>query len=133
MQTIPLRELSIVFIPTAFLLAIMFRWQLKAWVGLYANFRMILQLLLVGYFLTYLFETTQPIVIVALVAVMIGVSTWIALRSFEEHKAKPLPYRSNLNWSPWANPAGDSDTICVGDAAMVRTKPSYSNCWNDLC
>ena len=32
MQTIPLRELSIVFIPTAFLLAIMFRWQLKAWV-----------------------------------------------------------------------------------------------------
>ncbi|HIB44316.1 MAG TPA: ABC transporter permease, partial [Nitrospina sp.] len=27
MQTIPLRELSIVFIPTAFLLAIMFRWQ----------------------------------------------------------------------------------------------------------
>ena len=50
---------------------------------------MILQLLLVGYFLTYLFETTQPIVIVALVAVMIGVSTWIALRSFEEHKSKP--------------------------------------------
>ena len=89
MQTIPLRELSIVFIPTAFLLAIMFRWQLKAWVGLYANFRMILQLLLVGYFLTYLFETTQPIVIVALVVVMIGISTWIALRSFEEHKAKP--------------------------------------------
>ena len=69
MQTIPLRELSIVFIPTAFLLAIMFRWQLKAWVGLYANFRMILQLLLVGYFLTYLFETTQPIIIIALVVV----------------------------------------------------------------
>ena len=32
MQTIPLQELSIVFIPTAFLLAIMFRWLLKAWV-----------------------------------------------------------------------------------------------------
>jgi len=91
MQTIPLRELSIAFIPTAFLLGIMFRWQLKAWIGLYANFRMILQLLLVGYFLTYLFETTQPIVIVVLVAVMIGVSTWIALRPFEEHKAKK-PY-----------------------------------------
>ena len=69
MQTIPLRELSIVFIPTAFLLAIMFRWQLKALVGLYANFRMILQLLLAGYFLTYLFETTRPIVIVVLVVV----------------------------------------------------------------
>lgn len=88
MQTIPLWELSIVFIPTAFLLAIMFHWQLKARVALYANFRMLLQLLLVGYFLTYVFETTQPIVIVVLVVVMIGVSTWIALRSFEEYDRK---------------------------------------------
>lgn len=88
MQTIPLRELSIVFIPTAFLLAIMFHWQLKAWIGLYANIRMLFQLLLVGYFLTYVFETTHPIVIVILVAVMIGVSAWIALRSFEEQKVK---------------------------------------------
>ena len=81
MQTIPFAELSLVFIPTVLLLAVMYRWQLKAWIGLYANARMLLQLLLVGYFLTYLFDTTQPLVIVALVAVMIGVSAWIALRS----------------------------------------------------
>ncbi|MBC8287611.1 MAG: ABC transporter permease [Nitrospinae bacterium] len=86
MQTIPLAELSIVFIPTIFLLAIMFHWRLKPWVGLYANARMLLQLLLVGYFLTYVFETTQPLVIVALVILMIAISSWIALRSFEEHK-----------------------------------------------
>jgi putative ABC transport system permease protein len=88
MQTIPLLELSIVFFPTAFLLAVMFHWKLKAWIALYANVRMLLQLLLVGHFLTYVFETTQPIVIVALVTVMIGVSAWIALRSFEERNAK---------------------------------------------
>ena len=51
MQTIPLRELSIVFIPTIYLLVIMCRWQLKAWVAVYANIRMIFQLLLAGYFL----------------------------------------------------------------------------------
>jgi len=88
MQTIQLPELSIVFLPTAFLLAIMFRWKLKAWVGLYANVRMLLQLLFVGFFLTYVFETTQPIVIVVLVIVMIGVSAWIALRSFEVCETK---------------------------------------------
>jgi putative ABC transport system permease protein len=88
MQTIQLPELSIIFIPTVFLLAVMFRWKLKAWVGLYANARMLLQLLLVGFFLTYIFETTQPMVIVALVVVMIGVSAWIALRSFEVREAK---------------------------------------------
>ena len=89
MQTIPLPELSIVFIPTVLMLFIMYRWKLKAWVGLYANFRMIVQLLLVGYFLTYLFETNEPIIIVGLVFVMIGVSTWIALRSFDNQKTKP--------------------------------------------
>jgi putative ABC transport system permease protein len=89
MQTIPLPELSIVFVPTVLMLFIMYRWKLKAWVGLYANLRMILQLLLVGYFLTYLFETNEPIIIVGLVFVMIGVSTWIALRSFDNQKTKP--------------------------------------------
>jgi putative ABC transport system permease protein len=89
MEIIPLRELGIVFIPTAFLLAIMLRWQLNAWVGLYANIRMLLQLLMVGYFLTYAFDSSEPIVIIVLVAIMIGVSSWIALRSFDEQKTKP--------------------------------------------
>ena len=88
MQTIPILELSLVFIPTIFLLAIMFRWQLKAFTGLYANIRMVLQLFLVGYFLTYVFETKEPVVIILLVGVMIGVSAWIAFRSFEEKDVK---------------------------------------------
>ena len=88
MQTIPILELSIVFIPTAFLLIVMFRWQLKAVTGLYANLRMLVQLLLVGYFLTYIFETNQPLVIVLLIVLMIAVSAWIALRSFDDKDIK---------------------------------------------
>ena len=89
MQTIPLRELSIMFIPTVYLLVIMYRWQLKAWVAVYANIRMIFQLLLAGDFLTYIFDTTQPVIIILLLVLMIGVATWIALRSFEGYEAKP--------------------------------------------
>ncbi len=88
MQTIPILELSIVFIPTIFLLGVMFRWRLKAFIGLYANVRMLLQLLLVGYFLTYIFETNQPVIIVFLIALMIAVSAWIALRSFDAKNVK---------------------------------------------
>ena len=88
MQTIPILELSIIFIPTAFLLVVMFRWQLKAFTGLYANVRMLLQLLLVGYFLTYVFETNQPLVIVLLIALMIAVSAWITLRSSKDKSVK---------------------------------------------
>ena len=86
MQTIPILELGIIFIPTAFLLVVMFRWQLKAFTGLYANIRMLVQLLFVGYFLNYVFKTNQPLVIVLLIALMIAVSAWIAFRLSEDKK-----------------------------------------------
>ena len=81
MQTIPILKLSLVFIPTALLLVVMFRWKLKAPTALYANIRMLLQLILVGYFLNYVFNTNQPMVIILVVALMIVVSAWISLRS----------------------------------------------------
>ncbi len=89
MQTIAFAELSIVFIPAALLLIVMYRWRLNAWNGLYANARMLIQLLLVGYLLTYAFETSYPGIIVALVTMMIVVSAWIAFRSFEVGGVRP--------------------------------------------
>jgi len=88
MQTIPIIELSLVFIPTIFLLAIIFRWGLKGSVGIYANIRMVLQLLLVGYILTYIFEVSQPLIIILVIILMIAVSAWIARRSIEEKSLK---------------------------------------------
>ena len=133
MQTIPLRELSIVFIPTAFLLAIMFHWQLKAWVGLYAN-------------VPYDSSATIGRLFSNLPLRDHATNCHRCFcgcndRGFYVDRAQivrgarsqTLPHRSNLNWSTWANPASDRDTTCVGDATMVRAKPSCSNCWNDLC
>ena len=88
MQTIPIIELSLVFIPTIFLLVIIFRWGIKGAVGIYANIRMVLQLLLVGYILTYVFEISQPIIIILVIILMVAVSAWIALRSIEEKSVK---------------------------------------------
>ena len=84
MQTIPIIELSLVFIPAVFLIVIMFRWGLKGFVGVYANARMVLQLLLVGYLLTYIFEIEQPTIIILVIILMVAVSAWIAIRSLEE-------------------------------------------------
>ena len=47
MKTIQLPELSIIIIPTVFLLVLIFRWQLKVCVGLNVSPRILLQLLLV--------------------------------------------------------------------------------------
>lgn len=80
LPTIPLSSLVVAFVPTLLLLIVMHRWSLGAGEALYANARMVIQLLAVGYVLTYVFETDEPGVIAAVVAVMIGVAAWIALR-----------------------------------------------------
>ncbi|MDH3686662.1 MAG: ABC transporter permease [Myxococcales bacterium] len=77
---IPLWKLLIAFAPTLGLLWVMHRWSLDARGALWANARMLVQLLAVGYVLTYVFETDHPWLIAGVVAVMVGVSAWIALR-----------------------------------------------------
>jgi putative ABC transport system permease protein len=83
MQKISLVSLSIMFVPIAILLALMWKWKLGAWGALYANARMLVQLLLVGYVLTYIFESDEPALIVAVILLMIIMSSWIAMRSMD--------------------------------------------------
>jgi len=80
LPTISLASLLIAFAPSLVLLVVMVRWSLRAREALYANLRMLAQLLGVGYVLTYVFETNQPLVVVGVVVVMIGTAAWIALR-----------------------------------------------------
>ena len=80
LPTIPLTSLLIAFAPSAVLLVIMYRWSLRAQTALYANARMLVQLLAVGYVLTYVFETDEPALIAGVVALMVVVAAWIALR-----------------------------------------------------
>jgi putative ABC transport system permease protein len=89
LSTIPLSHLLVAFAPSLLLLVIMRQWSLGAWSALYANGRMLVQLLAVGYLLTYVFETDEPLVVAAVVLVMIGVSSWIALRPLGPRRAGP--------------------------------------------
>jgi len=73
-------NLLIAFVPSMLLIGLMWRWSLNAREALYANGRMLIQLLGVGYVLTYVFETDRPWVIAAVVCLMIAVAAWIALR-----------------------------------------------------
>ena len=85
---IPLVSLALTFVPSALLIVIMHLWSLKALTAVYANLRMLVQLLAIGYVLNYIFETEQPLIIIAVVVVMIGVSAWIALRPLKTQGAR---------------------------------------------
>ena len=84
---IPIVNLLIGFAPVALLLAVMHAWSLNAWQAIYANLRMLVQLLLIGYVLTLVFEAEEPWIVVAVVAFMIAMSAWIALRPLSDHGA----------------------------------------------
>ncbi len=80
LPTIPLANLLIAFLPTLLLLIVMRRWSLRSGEALYGNVRMVIQLLVVGYVLTYVFETDAPLLIALVIALMVGFAAWIALR-----------------------------------------------------
>ena len=81
---IPLANLMLGFLPVIVLIAIMRLWGLSISNSIYANFRMLIQLLLIGYVLTFIFETDQPIIIGLVVFFMIFMSAWIAMRPLKE-------------------------------------------------
>ena len=87
---IPLANLMLGFIPVIILIGIMYFWGLKISNSIYANFRMLIQLLLIGYVLTFIFETDEPIIIALVVLFMILMSAWIAMRPLKEKGISPF-------------------------------------------
>ena len=85
---IPIANLLLGFLPVILLIVVMKLWGLNALQPIYANFRMLIQLLLIGYVLTYIFETDQPVIILLVILFMILMSSWIALRPLQERGIK---------------------------------------------
>ena len=86
LQSIPLLNLAISFIPAVVTIIILFRWSLNSTNAIYAMSRMLAQLLLIGYFLTYIFESDSAAIVVAILAVMVFFSSWIALGTVNAHR-----------------------------------------------
>jgi len=80
-QTIPLLNLAMAFVPVIVVIIIIGKWQLGYKSSLYAVCRMLIQLLLIGYFLTYIFKTESALLVVAVLTVMLFSASWIALRT----------------------------------------------------
>jgi len=79
LETIPLINLSLAFIPAVVTIIILFKWSLKSTNAVYAVSRMLVQLLLIGYFLTYIFESDSAGIVLIILMVMVFASSWIAL------------------------------------------------------
>ena len=90
-ETIPIDQLALAFLPVAVVLALMWRWKMRLGHAIYALTRMLVQLLLIGYALVYIFDADSGLIIIAILAVMLLASSWIALNTIDGAKATLFP------------------------------------------
>jgi putative ABC transport system permease protein len=81
MQTIPLSNLMLSAIPALLVIGIMFRWSLDAKSAGWAILRMLVQLLFIGYFLAFIFESNSAMLVLLVLSIMLVAASWIALRT----------------------------------------------------
>ncbi|MEH6627499.1 MAG: ABC transporter permease [Motiliproteus sp.] len=84
--------LAIAFIPVLPLFYFYFHWQLGVKKLGYGLARMLGQLLVIGYFLTFIFDTDSWAFVVFLLTIMLLASSWIALGEVEIHRWSMLKY-----------------------------------------
>lgn len=84
MQLIPIENLFIMMLPLVVVGYFYYSWLDDAKEILYATFRMVVQLLLIGYVLLYLFESNSWMVGILVLIVMISMSSFIVLRNIED-------------------------------------------------
>jgi len=95
-QLIKFTNLALAFIPVLAVVGIYYKWSLNFRNALYAIFRMVIQLLLIGYFLIYIFESNSAWIVIIILAVMVLASSWIALHTIKA-KRKELYKRTLLS------------------------------------
>ena len=118
---IKLHRLALVFFPVLVVIVIFLKWKIQVKTTIYALCRMLSQLLLVGYFLAYIFQSNRAMITIGVLSIMLGTSSWIALRTVK-HVRKSLylialgsialggistlavVIKGVLNVQPWFNP-----------------------------
>lgn len=86
--SIPMPNVALAFIPVLVVLFVMFRWSLAISDSFVALGRMVIQLLVIGYALTWIFAVDSPILVLGLLSTMLLMASSIALRPVADHKVQ---------------------------------------------
>ena len=90
-QVIPVINLALAFIPVIAVIVIHYLWSQGYKSSIYAVSRMLVQLLLIGYFLSYIFNSNSGLVVLTILAVMIIIASWISLRTIRNKQLLLYP------------------------------------------
>lgn len=119
-QIIPFTNLALAFIPVFVVAGILYKWTADGSNTLYAVFRMLVQLLLIGYFLIFIFESDSAWVVMGVLVVMLCTSSWIALRTIKSSRL--LLYKKAF----YAITLGGGITLLLITQGVLDLDPWYS-------
>ena len=119
-QIIPFTNLALAFIPVFVVAGILYKWTADGHNTLYAVFRMLVQLLLIGYFLIFIFESDSAWVVMGVLVVMLCTSSWIALRTIKSRRL--LLYKKAF----YAITLGGGITLLLITQGVLDLDPWYS-------
>ncbi len=92
LTSISFTRLLIIFIPSGILSFIIYSWSLEWKNSLYALGRMLGQLIMIGYFLSYIFDSNSSLIILCILISMVVIASWIALRILNKKRINLLKY-----------------------------------------
>lgn len=120
MYNIELIDLSLGFIPVLITIGILFHWSLSTRMALLAVFRMLLQLILIGYALNFIFATSSSWLILMILCLMLIAASWISLSSLM------LPQKNLYLYSLVAIAVGGLFTLLITTQGVLHIEPWFS-------
>ena len=91
-QTIPILHLAFALVPVIALIAVLHRWSLDSFNAMYGVLRMLVQLMLIGYLLTFIFAADDGWIIGSVLIVMVMAASWIALGNVPDQRLELFAY-----------------------------------------
>ena len=85
-------ELTIIIAPAICVIFILYHWNLEWKNYMYAFSRMLIQLLLIGYCLSYIFLAENSLIILLILLTMVFLASWISLGTIPENRLKLLKF-----------------------------------------
>ena len=120
MHNISLIDLLIGFLPVVVTLVILISWSLSTRSAITAVVRMLIQLILIGYALEFIFGTQSSLLILLILCLMLLAASWISL------SALPIPRRQLYLHSFIAIAIGGVFTLIVTTQGVLHLSPWYN-------
>lgn len=119
MQNITLLNLSLGFIPVIITFMFMWSWSLSIRKAVSSVIRMLLQLILIGYALNFIFDSSSSYLILILLCLMLVAASWISMSHLE------IPGRMLYIYSLVAIAIGGVFTLVITTQGILNVDPWY--------